>query len=129
MSERSIENIRATIEDVFIRCGDYICVDKDSGETWRDAFRRTFPDLIEEDIDIFISIIHVHGWENDEDVEIRTEDFATILCERNGCDLIEWCTDQVFDSPGLDIFVLSFIIENGLCNDLTYSFHNVYYRD
>ena len=58
-----------------------------------------------------------------------TEEFADVLCERNGCDLIEWWTDQVFDSPGLDVFVLSFIIENGLCNDLTYSFHNVHYRD
>jgi hypothetical protein len=128
MSERSIEDIRVTIEDVFVGCGDYICIDKDNGETWRDAFRRTFPDMLEEDIDILIAITNSHGLENDEGVEIRTEDFATILCERNGCDLIEWCSDQVFDSPGLDIFVLSFIIENGLCIDLTYSFHNAYYR-
>ena len=129
MNERSINNIKETIEDVYVECGDYICVDKDTGETWRDAFRRKFPNLLEEDIDILISIINAHEWLNDEGVEMDTEEFANVLCERNDCDLIEWWTDQVFDSPGLDVFVLSFVIENGLCNDLTYSFHNVHYRD
>lgn len=129
MSERSVNNIKETIEDIFVECGDYICVDKDSGETWRDAFRRQFPDMLEEDIDILISIANSHGWLNDEGVEMCTDEFADVLCERNGYDLNEWCSDQVFDSPGLDVFVLSFIIENGLCNELTYSFHNVYYRD
>lgn len=129
MDKREINDIKETIEGVFVECGDYICVDKDSGETWRDAFKRKLPDLVEEDIDILISITNAHGWENDEGVEMCTDEFADVLCERNGCDLIEWCSDQVFDSPGLDIFVLSFIIENGLCNDLVYSFHNVYYRN
>lgn len=128
MSERSINNIKETIEDVFVECGKYICVDKDTGETWRDAFRRTFPNLLEEDIDILISIVNIYGYENVEGIEMYTGEFARVLCERNDCDLIEWQVDQVLDSPGLDVFVLSFIIENGLCNDLTYSFHNVYYR-
>lgn len=129
MNERSINNIKETIEDVYRECGDYICVDKDTGETWRDAFRRKFPNLLEEDIDILISITNAHEWLNDEGVEMDTEEFADVLCKRNGCDLIEWWTDQVSDSSGLDVFVLSFIIENDLCNDLTYSFHNVHYRD
>ena len=128
MNERSINSIKETIEDVYVECGDYICIDKDTGETWRDAFRRKFPNLLEEDIDILISITNAHEWLNDEGVEMDTEEFADVLCERNGCDLIEWQTDQVFDSPGLDVFVLSFVIENGLCNDLTYSFHKVHYR-
>lgn len=129
MSERSINNIKETIEDIYVECGNYIYLDRDEGETWRDAFRRKFPDLLEEDIDILISIANAHDWLNDEDIEMCTDEFAEVLCERNGCDLIEWQTDQVFDSCGLDIFVLSFIIENGLCNDLTYSFHNVHYRN
>ena len=129
MNERSINSIKETIEDVYVECGDYICVDKDTGETWRDAFRRKFPNLLEEDIDILIAITNSHGWLNDEGVEMDTEEFADVLCKRNGYDLIEWWTDQVFDSPGLDVFVLSFVIENGLCNDLMYSFHNVHYRD
>lgn len=129
MDKRSVNDIKETIENVFVECGDYICVDKDSGETWRDAFRRKFPDLTEEDIDILISITNAHGWENDMSVEMYTDEFADVLCKRNSCNLIEWRTDQVFDSCGLDIFVLSFMIENGLCNDLTYSFHNVHYRN
>lgn len=129
MNERNIDNIRETIESVFVECGDYICVDKDGVETWRDAFRRKFPNLLEEDIDILISITNAHGWENDEGIEMCTDEFADVLCERNGCGLIEWQTDEVFDSPGLDIFVLSFIIENSLRNELAYSFHNIYYRD
>lgn len=68
MSERSINNIKETIEDVFVECGKYICVDKDTGETWRDAFRRTFPNLLEEDIDILISIVNIYGYENVEGI-------------------------------------------------------------
>lgn len=129
MDKREINDIKETIENVFVECGDYICVDKDSGETWRNAFRRKFPDLTEEDIDVLTSITNAHEWENDMSVEMYTDEFADVLCKRNSCNLIKWCTDQVFDSCGLDIFVLSFMIENGLCNDLTYSFHNVYYRN
>lgn len=132
MSERSINNIKETIESVFVECGDYICVDKDDKddeETWRDAFRGKFPDLTEDDIDVLISIANAHGWENDECLEINTDEFADVLCKRNGCELIKWCTDQVFDSCGLDIFVLSFVIDNDSCNELMYSFHNVYYRN
>lgn len=127
MNKRDTNNIKETIEDVYDECGNYICVDKDTGETWRDAFRRNFPDLLEEDIDILISITIAHGWENDEGVEMCTDEFADVLCERNGCDLVEWCTDQVFESPGLDVYVLSFVIENSLSNDLVYSFNNVHY--
>lgn len=129
MNKRNTNNIKETIEDIFVECGDYICVDKDGIETWRNAFRRKFPNLLEEDIDILIAITNSHGWENDEGIEMCTDEFADVLCERNGCNLAEWCSDQVFDSPGLDVFVLSFVIENGLCNDLVYSFHNVHYRD
>lgn len=124
-----INEVKEIIEEIYSECGDYLCLDRAADESWESAFHRTFPDLPKDCGEIFIDFLRKHDWDLDMGVEISTEDFAWALCDKYNYQIDEWWSDNVFDSPGLDIYVLSFVLSNGLSNDSVYSFNNVYYRN
>lgn len=122
-----INTVKEAIEEVYTEEGNYFSIDRDTGESWEDAFHRTLPGLPKGCFEIFKKILKEHGYESDDCVEISTEEFAYALCDTYNYQIEEWESDNVFDSPGLDIYVLSFVLSNGLSNDLVYSLNNVYY--
>ena len=116
----SLNDVIARIEDIYARYGDYICVDLEKGKTWIDSFKgEGFTEEESTILDFFV-------FEGDTGAEIETECFADKLCEIYGYKLEIWETEQVFESCGLDIFVMSFAVSNGPMNDWSYSFHNIY---
>ena len=116
----SLNDVIVRIEDIYETHGDYICVDLEARETWIDSFKKE--GFTEEESIILESFVS----EGDTGVETETECFADKLCEIYGYKLEIWETEQVFESCGLDIFVMSFAVSNGPMNDWSYSFHNIY---
>ena len=123
---KTIDEVKEIIENVYSEHGGYICVHRDENETWSQAFERTFPDMTTDVIDVLAAI--QRPWESDKGCEIETELFALTLCEKCGYCIEAWQSDYVFESPGLDIFVLTFIIR-GDGDKLIYSINNTYYRN
>lgn len=66
------------------------------------------------------------NWEDDDSIEFGIEDLAKAMCEANGIELIDYVVDQVFDSPGLDVYVASIVIADD--DEEAVSYHNVYNR-
>ena len=64
--------------------------------------------------------------EDADSIEFGIEDLAKVMCEANGFNLIDYVVDQVFDSPGLDVYVASIVIADG--DNIVTSYHNVYNR-
>lgn len=124
-----INKVKEIIEEIYSECGEYLCLDRAANESWDDAFSRMFPDLSKVCVEVFKDYLKAHDWDLDTGVEISTEDFAWALCDKYEYQIDDWESDNVFDSPGLDVYVLSFVLSNGLSNDLVYSFNNVYYRN
>ena len=58
-------------------------------------------------------------------VEYTVESICYALCDKYGYSVNDYVTDMVFDSPGLDVYVMSFVVEDG--TGVISSFHNVYY--
>lgn len=124
-----VNKVKEIIEEIYSECGEYICLDRAANESWDNAFCRTFPDLPKDCVEVFKEYLKKHDWDLDMDVEISTEDFAWELCDKYEYQIDDWESDNVFDSPGLDVYVLSFVLNNGLSNDSVYSFNNVFYRN
>jgi hypothetical protein len=124
-----INEVKEIIEEIYSECGDYLCLDRAINESWDDAFGRMFPDLSKVCVEVFKDYLKKHDWDLDMGVEISTEDFAWALCDKYEYQIDDWESDNVFDSPGLDVYVLSFVLSNGLSNDSVYSFNNVFYRN
>lgn len=57
--------------------------------------------------------------------EYHLQYIAEELCRQAGCQLSRFEIDKAFDSPGLDIYVLSFVII-GDKNEQIFSFHNFF---
>lgn len=68
----------------------------------------------------------IPNWEDDDSIEFGAEDLAKAMCDANNFDLIDYVVDQVFDSPGLDVYVASIVIADG--DNIVTSYHNVYNR-
>ena len=58
-------------------------------------------------------------------VEYTVESICYALCDEYGYNVKDYVTDNVFDSPGLDVYVMSVSVEDR--TDVITSFHNVYY--
>lgn len=127
MDKRDINSVKEIIEEVFSEEGNYTCIERDTDESWEDALHRSLPDLPEDCIEVLKGLVTKNGDESNNATEISTEEFAYALCDIYDYQIEEWECDNVFDSPGLDIYILSFVLSNGPSNDFTYSLNNVYY--
>lgn len=58
-------------------------------------------------------------------VEYTVESICYALCDKYGYNVKDYAEDNVFESPGLDVHVMSVAIEDG--TEVITSFHNVYY--
>jgi hypothetical protein len=63
-----------------------------------------------------------------EEKEYCLQDIAEELCRQADSQLSKFEIDEAFNSPGLDIYILSFVII-GDKNEQIFSFNNLYYRD
>ena len=112
----TIYEIKEKLENDFIACGDYVCLDKDD---WKDYVDSAV-------IEAYENGTLTPNFEDKNYIEFCMEDIAQVECKANGFELIDYVVDQVFDSPGLDVFVASFVIAEG--EDEVVSYHNVYNR-
>lgn len=116
-----VNEVQERIEDLYYDYGNYICLYKDDDKTWEQQLEEEH--FSKEEIE-FIK----NKYNFEEEIEIPTQEYATALCDMNGYNLVEWVSDQVFESCGYDLYILSFAINNGPCNNTVYSFHNVHER-
>ena len=63
------------------------------------------------------------------DYNFNVEEIAAVLFESIGWELKFYVYDQVFDSPGYDAYVMSYVVENKETGEQKFSFHNLYERD
>ena len=60
--------------------------------------------------------------------EASFEEIAEYILERSNYEVIMFAIDQVFDSPGLDIYVLSIVAKDKTTGKIITNLHNVYER-
>jgi hypothetical protein len=108
--------VKNLIENLFTENGEYIIYD----------FNDEVLDAPQELKPILEKIEPIFSYQDDSK-EYHIQDIAEELCKRAGCQLSKFEIDEAFDSPGLDIYVLSFIII-GDKNEQIVSFHNFYER-
>ena len=108
--------VKSLIENLFVENGEYIFYDPD------DEVLDIPPEIksILEKLEPCYSYRSGGG-------EYYIQDIAEEVCKQAGCQLNKFEIDKVFDSPGLDIYVLSFIIIDDK-NEQIVSFHNCYER-
>ena len=104
------------LENDFEAFGPNISLDKPD---WKDNVSPEIGEAYEND-----TLVPV--WEDADSIEFGIEDLAKVMCEANGFNLIDYVVDQVFDSPGLDVYVASIVIADG--DNIVTSYHNVYNR-
>lgn len=109
-----INEIRKMIEDLFEQYGEYVLYGDD--ET------NNLPDIIKNALQ-FVEPIYCY---RDNSKEYYLESIVKEILDQTDWNLEYFVIDEAFDSSGLDIYVLSFILEyNG---NRIYSFHNFYGR-
>lgn len=115
--------LQKRIEELFAENGQYVCFDF---HDYEDNIEKAFaehgftPDETKRLIKAFVC-------EGDTGFEVNIQQIIEELCDMYDFSCEIWL-DCVFESCGLDVYVLSFHLRDGDCHD-TYSMHNVYYWD
>ena len=112
----TIYEIKEKLENDFTACGNYIVFDK---EDWKDHVDAVI-------IEAYENGTLTPNFEDGDYIEFCIEDIAQAECKANGFELVDYVVDQVFDSPGLDVYVATFTIAEGDCKVTSY--HNIYNR-
>lgn len=107
--------VKKIIENLFEENGEYIVYD----------FNDEVLDAPQELKPILEKVEPAYSYQDGKEYHLL--DIAEELCRQAGCQLNRFEIDDAFDSPGLDIYVLSFIII-GDKNEQIISFHNFYER-
>lgn len=111
-----VQELIAQLENDFETFGPNVSFDKPD---WKGSVS---PEIVEAYENGFL----IPDWEDADSIEFGIEDLAKAMCEANGFELIDYVVDQVFDSPGLDVYVASIVIADG--DNIETSYHNVYNR-
>lgn len=123
MAVIGIKELQEKIEELFVNNGQYICFDFSDYE---DNIEKAFadhgftPDETKRLIKAFVC-------EGDTGFEVHIEKIIKELCDMYDFTYKTWI-DCVFESCGLDVYVLSFRLRDKDCHEV-YSIHNVYYWD
>lgn len=107
--------VKSLIENLF----------EENGETVLYDFNDEDLDAPQEIKPILEKVEPTYSYQNER--EYFLQDIAEGLCKQAGCQLSRFEIDEAFNSPGLDIYVLSFVII-GDKNEQIFSFNNLYYR-
>ena len=118
----NIYEVKERIETLYAENGNYFEIVKEENEFWIEAFKRN--NFTDDEI-VFLKELVSDEWEA---VDIKTESFAEKLCSFYNYYLEFWESKQVFDSCGLDIFVMNFVIVDRSTNVKVLSGLNVYER-
>lgn len=110
-----VDSIIKRAEEIFSEFGGTINCEE---ENWEDHFTLWEARLIKNGE---VPVEHYCG-----EMEIGFYDLLTAMCLSNGYALMEYAMDQVFDSPGLDIYVLSFVLKDINSGEFYYSLNNVH---
>ena len=112
----TVKEIMRQLENDFEAFGPNVNLEKPD---WKDCVSPEIAEAYENDT-------LIPNYEDAEVIEFGAEDIAKAICEANGFELIDYVVDQVFDSPGLDVYVASIVIADG--DNIITSYHNVYER-
>ena len=112
-----VDSIINRAKELFAEFGNTITLDENN---WEDEFALGEIRLIKNDE---IPVNRFAG-----EIEIDLYDLLTARCLSNGYILMEYQSDQVFDSPGFDVYVMSFIIKDIYTDEIHCSLNNVYER-
>ena len=121
MAVIGVLELKERIEQLFVDNGHYVCFDF---HDYEDNLEKAFtehgftPDEAERLIKAFVC-------EGDTGFEVDIEEIIKELCDMYDFSCEVWI-DLVFESCGLDIYVLSFHLRDEIGYD-AYSMHNVYY--
>ena len=110
-----INEIRRMIEGLFEEYGEYVLYEEDE--------INDLPDIIKNALQ---NVEPIYGYQDDSN-EYYLESIAEEILAQTDWNLEYFVIDEAFDSPGLDIYVLSFILEYD--GNRIYSFHNFYERN
>lgn len=113
---RGPEDIVNYISNAFTDYGGTITFDDEVN------IRNIFPEIVADAIE---DGIIENEYNFDSEPNYSLEDIAGYLFEQFDCELIAWETDEVFESPGCSIYVLSFIAKSA-GGKLFYSLNNVF---
>ena len=116
-------DLQKRIEELFTENGQYVCFDF---HDYEDNIDKAFADhgFTPEETKRLIKTFVCEG---DTGFEVNIQQIIEELCEMYDFSCEIWL-DCVFESCGLDVYVLSFHLRDEDCHD-AYSMHNVYYWD
>lgn len=112
----TIKEMLAQLENDFTAEGKFVSLDKDD---WKD---HVAPEIYE----AYENGTLIPDYEDNYSIEFCIEDIAKAACEAKGFELIDYVIDQVFESPGLDIYVATITIANKDGTETLTSYHNIY---
>lgn len=118
---RKIEEIAEVIEEIYQAYGETIETDDLS---IFEPFDTELHNMVS-DGDI-VPITHEYSYGTEYSFDLW--EIANILFMKYNWCITDWASDQVYDSTGYDVFVLSFCLREEFGNETYVSFHTVYER-
>ena len=100
------DNLISTLCDLFTEYGSYLNIE--------DNYQQY-------DIEIPTHLFDSYG-------EASFEEIAEYILKKSNYEVICFAIDQVFDSPGMDIYVLSIVAKDKTTGKIITNLHNVYER-
>ena len=100
------DNIITTLCDLFAEYGSYLNIE--------DNYQQY-------DIEIPTHLFDSYG-------EASFEEIAEYILEKSNYEVVMFAMDKVFDSPGLDVYVLSIVAKDKTTGKIITNLHNVYER-
>ena len=113
------EELIERINEIFTTYGYTLCLDYYS---WEDDFAYDEVHWIKTKVRAVVRDMEKNSYE----IELR--DLVQVMCNENLFSLIDFEIKQVFESTGVDIYVLSYVIMSQETGEEFYSFNNVYER-
>ena len=128
--KKTIDEVMRTIEAMFEEFGETVSVETEYSDS-EDDFK-IFKQFDDDIYEMFVNEIFVpfqkYTYSSGEECLYDLANIAETYLKKYGYMLEEWDSAQAFDSPGCDIYVMSYVVRDLETGKIFYSFHNFYER-
>lgn len=114
----NIKDAMSYVDSLFGDYGDIVSFDKEDGML-EDRLAPIIVEAIEQGV-----IEDVYNFNGE--YSFSVEDIASFLFEMFDSEIIAWESERVFDSPGYDLYILSYIVRRNEDNHTFYSLNNTH---